>query len=57
MHFISFVGLGPVRLRTAVCFATKGYKVIASEIHTAKTNQIKRGKRLTPLIYLLTKLD
>ena len=43
MPFISFVGLGPVGFRTAVCFATKGYKVIASEIDTAKANQIEGG--------------
>ena len=43
MHKLSFVGLGSVGLCTAVCFATKGYKVIASEIDLAKANQIRRG--------------
>jgi UDPglucose 6-dehydrogenase len=40
---LSFVGLGPVGLCTAVCFAAKGYKVIASEIDKAKAVQIKKG--------------
>jgi UDPglucose 6-dehydrogenase len=44
MHTLSFIGLGPVGLCTAVCFATKGYKVIASEIDEEKAIQIKKGK-------------
>ena len=44
MRWISFVGLGPVGLCTAVCFAAKGYKVTASEIDKTKAIQIKRGK-------------
>ena len=44
MHKLSFIGLGPVGLCTAVCFAAKGYKVIASEIDKTKANQIKKGK-------------
>jgi len=44
MHKLSFVGLGPVGLCTAVCFAAKGYKVIASEIDKTKASQIKKGK-------------
>lgn len=43
MYKLSFVGLGSVGLCTAVCFAAKGYKVIASEIDRAKANQIRRG--------------
>jgi UDPglucose 6-dehydrogenase len=44
MHKLSFIGLGPVGLCTAVCFAAKGYKVISSEIDKTKANQIKKGK-------------
>jgi UDPglucose 6-dehydrogenase len=44
MHTLSFIGLGPVGLCTAVCFATKGYKVIASEIDEEKAILIKKGK-------------
>jgi UDPglucose 6-dehydrogenase len=44
MHMLSFVGLGPVGLCTAVCFATRGYIVIASEIDEEKAIQIKKGK-------------
>jgi len=44
MHNVSFIGLGPVGLCTAVCFATKGYMVMASEIDKTKANQIKGGK-------------
>jgi len=43
MHKLSFVGMGLVGLCTAVCFATKDYKVIASEIDKAKANQVKEG--------------
>ena len=43
MHKLSFIGLGSVGLCTAVCFASKGYKVIASEVDRAKANQIRRG--------------
>lgn len=48
MEKLSFVGLGPVGLCTAACFASKGYKVIASEKNKTKANQIKKGK---PLFY------
>lgn len=41
MHKISFVGLGPVGLCTAVCFATKDFAVIGSEMDVAKAKQIK----------------
>jgi UDPglucose 6-dehydrogenase len=41
---LSFIGLGPVGLSTTVCFAAKGYKVIASEIDKTKANQIEKGK-------------
>lgn len=41
MHKISFVGLGPVGLCTAVCFATKDFAVIGSEMDAAKAKQIK----------------
>jgi UDPglucose 6-dehydrogenase len=44
MHALSFIGLGPVGLCTAVCFATKGYRVMASEIDEEKAFQIKKGK-------------
>jgi UDPglucose 6-dehydrogenase len=44
MYKFSFIGLGPVGLCTAVCFANKGYKVTASEIDTPKANQIKSGQ-------------
>ena len=44
MYKLSFIGLGPVGLCTAVCFATKGYKVIASEIDEEKAIQIRKGK-------------
>ena len=44
MRTLSFIGLGPVGLCTAVCFATRGYKVIASEINEKKAIQIKKGK-------------
>jgi UDPglucose 6-dehydrogenase len=44
MRKLSFVGLGPVGLCTAVCFAAKGYKVTASEIDKTKATQIKKGK-------------
>jgi UDPglucose 6-dehydrogenase len=44
MYKLSFIGLGPVGLCTAVCFATKGYEVIASEIDEEKASKIKRGK-------------
>jgi UDP-glucose 6-dehydrogenase len=44
MHKLSFLGLGPVGLCITVCFAAKGYKVIASEIDKTKANQIKKGK-------------
>ena len=44
MHTLSFIGLGPVGLCTAVCFATAGYKVIASEIDDEKAIQIKKGE-------------
>jgi UDPglucose 6-dehydrogenase len=44
MNTLSFIGLGPVGLCTAVCFATKGYKVIASDIDQEKAIQIKKGK-------------
>jgi UDPglucose 6-dehydrogenase len=44
MHTLSFIGLGPVGLCTAVCFATAGYKVIASEIDEEKIIQIKKAK-------------
>ena len=44
MHKLSFIGLGPVGLCTAVCFAAKGFKVIASEIDKAKAIQIRKGK-------------
>jgi UDPglucose 6-dehydrogenase len=44
MQRLSFAGLGPVGLCTAVCFAARGYKVIASEIDKAKANRIKRGE-------------
>jgi UDPglucose 6-dehydrogenase len=43
MYRLSFIGLGSVGLCTAVCFATKGYKVIGSEIDRAKASQIRRG--------------
>jgi UDPglucose 6-dehydrogenase len=41
---LSFIGLGPVGLCTAVCFAAKGYQVTASEIDKTKAIQIKKGK-------------
>ncbi|NWF87077.1 UDP-glucose/GDP-mannose dehydrogenase family protein [Candidatus Bathyarchaeota archaeon] len=41
MYRVSFVGLGPVGLCTAVCFATKDIAVIGSEMDTAKVKQIK----------------
>jgi len=41
---LSLVGLGPVGLCTAVCFATKGYKVIASEVDATKVSEIKSGE-------------
>jgi len=44
MRKLSFIGLGPVGLCAAVCFATRGYKVIASEIDKVKANQIKTGE-------------
>jgi UDPglucose 6-dehydrogenase len=44
MHKLSFIGLGPVGLCTAVCFAAKGYHVTASEIDRTKAIQIKKGK-------------
>jgi UDPglucose 6-dehydrogenase len=44
MRTLSFIGLGPVGLCTTVCFATAGYKVIASEINEEKAIQIKKGK-------------
>jgi len=44
VHKLSFIGLGPVGLCTAACFAAKGYKVTASEIDKAKAIQIKKGK-------------
>ena len=47
MHKFSFIGLGPVGLCTAVCFAAKGYKVIASEIDKAKAIQIKKETLLS----------
>jgi UDPglucose 6-dehydrogenase len=40
----SFIGLGPVGLCTAVCFAAEGYMVLASEIDKTKATQIKKGK-------------
>jgi UDPglucose 6-dehydrogenase len=43
MYKLSFIGLGSVGLCTAVCFATRGYKVTGSEIDRAKANQIRRG--------------
>jgi UDPglucose 6-dehydrogenase len=44
MQKLSFIGLGPVGLCTAVCFAAKGYHVTASEIDKTKVIQIKKGK-------------
>jgi nucleotide sugar dehydrogenase len=44
MHKLSFIGLGPVGLCTAVCFATRGYMVVASEIDTSKASQIRSGE-------------
>jgi UDPglucose 6-dehydrogenase len=44
MKRLSFVGLGPVGLCTAACFAAKGYKVIASETNKTKADQIRRRK-------------
>ena len=44
MYKLSFIGLGSVGLCTAVCFASRGYEVIGSEIDRAKANQIRRGK-------------
>lgn len=44
MHKLSFVGLGPVGLCTAVCFAFKGYSVIGSETNEKKAKQIQNIK-------------
>jgi UDPglucose 6-dehydrogenase len=44
MHKFSFIGLGPVGLCTAVCFANKGYHVTASEIDKPKANKIRNGE-------------
>jgi len=43
MYKLSFIGLGSVGLCTAVCFASKGYEVTASEIDRAKATRIRRG--------------
>lgn len=44
MHKLSFIGLGPVGLCTAVCFATKGFAVIGSEMDEAKARQIRSAE-------------
>jgi len=44
MKKISFIGLGPVGLCMAVCFAAKGYQVTAFEKDASKANQIKSGE-------------
>lgn len=44
MNKLSFVGLGLVGLCNAVCFAAKGYEVVASETDKAKASQIKSGE-------------
>lgn len=44
MHTPSFIGLGPVGLCTAVCFASKGYFVVGSEMDETKARQIKTVK-------------
>lgn len=41
---LSFVGLGPVGLCTAVCFASKGYTIIGSEMYEARARQIEKGE-------------
>ncbi|NWG11550.1 UDP-glucose/GDP-mannose dehydrogenase family protein [Candidatus Bathyarchaeota archaeon] len=44
MYKLSFIGLGPVGLCTAVCFAKKGFTVIGSEMDEAKARQIRSVK-------------
>jgi hypothetical protein len=54
---VSFIGK-VYWLCTVLCFATKSYKVIASEIDTAKTNQTKNGGNNSHLLYTsLQELD